>query len=61
MNGRRIPDSKHTITLSSGVQMPLGELIDSSVSGGYFRAHYSEYIVFDEAQVALRYLIQFRR
>ena len=59
--GQRVPDPKHTVTLNSGVQMPVGTLIDSRITGGYFRGYYSEYIVFDEAQVALRYLIQFRR
>ncbi|CAF3181779.1 unnamed protein product [Rotaria socialis] len=60
--GRRIPDPKHTITRNSGVQIPLGQLIDNKDFGGsYYGLNYNEYIVYDEAQVALRYLIQFRR
>lgn len=58
--GQQIPDPKHTITLNSGVQMPVGAVIENKNTSGYHRAYYSEYIVFDEAQVALRYLIQFR-
>ncbi|CAF3484731.1 unnamed protein product [Rotaria sordida] len=60
--GRRIPDPKHTITRNYGVQIPLGQLIDNKDFGGnYYGLNYNEFIVYDEAQVALRYLVQFRR
>ncbi|CAF3964350.1 unnamed protein product [Rotaria sp. Silwood2] len=60
--GRNIPDPKHTITRNDGVQIPLGQLIDNkNFGGGYYGLNYNEYIVYDEAQVALRYLVQFRR
>jgi hypothetical protein len=42
-----------------GVQIPLGELIDNT--RGSYRLYNNEYIVYDEAQIAIRYLIQFRR
>lgn len=42
--------------------MPLGQLINSKDSTyGHHWYNYNEYIVFDESQVAIRYLIQFRR
>jgi hypothetical protein len=42
-----------------GVQIPLGELIDNP--RGSYRLYNNEYIVYDEAQIAIRYLVQFRR
>ncbi len=45
-----------------GVQIPLGQLIDNKdFDYRYHRLNYNEYIVYDESQVALRYLVQFRR
>jgi len=44
-----------------GVQIPLGQLIDNKNSTGGYGLNYNEYIVYDEAQIALRYLVQFRR
>jgi hypothetical protein len=42
--------------------MPLGNLIENTeVQGGYYGLNYNEYIVYDESQVALSYLVQFRR
>jgi hypothetical protein len=42
--------------------MPLGQLINCTDSKYvYHRCTYNEYIVFDESQIALRYLVQFRR
>jgi hypothetical protein len=45
----------------SGVQIPLGQLIENkNFGGGWSGLNYNEYIVYDESQVALRYLVQFR-
>lgn len=42
--------------------MPLGKLIpNSDLKYPHRHLNYNEYIVYDESQVALRYLIQFRR
>lgn len=42
--------------------MPLGRTIVNPESKScYFSLNYNEYIVYDESQVALRYLVQFRR
>jgi hypothetical protein len=44
-----------------GIQIPLGQLIDRKTPGLHYGLHHNEYIVYDESQVALRYLVQFRR
>ena len=42
--------------------MPLGPLIScTNPKHGYHRCTHNEYIVFDESQIALRYVVQFRR
>jgi hypothetical protein len=42
--------------------MPLGKLIDNKeLKRGWGGLAHNEYIVYDESQVALRYLVQFRR
>jgi hypothetical protein len=43
--------------------MPLGKLIPNPEPLNYRFGglNYNEYIVYDESQVALRYLVQFRR
>lgn len=46
---------------SLGVRMPLGTLIQKSRPDYHSYLRYNEYIVYDESQVALRYLVQFRR
>ncbi|CAF3862176.1 unnamed protein product [Adineta steineri] len=60
--GRLIPDPRYTVTRNYGVRMPLGNMIDNTdVKVGFYGLNYNEYIVYDESQVALRYLVQFRR
>ena len=42
--------------------MPLGQLINcTDPKHSYHPCIHNEYIVFDESQIALRYLVQFRR
>ncbi|CAF5131045.1 unnamed protein product, partial [Rotaria socialis] len=44
------------------VRMPLGQLIaNPDLKKCYCSLNYNEYIVYDELQIALRYLVQFRR
>ncbi|UJR15954.1 hypothetical protein I4U23_002874 [Adineta vaga] len=60
--GRSIPDPQYTITRNYGVRLPLGKLINNpECKGRFYSLNYNEYIVYDELQVALRYLVQFRR
>ncbi|CAF1343422.1 unnamed protein product [Rotaria magnacalcarata] len=60
--GRNIPNPRYTITRNYGVHMPLGQLIaNPDLKKGYRSLNYNEYIVYDELQIALRYLVQFRR
>jgi hypothetical protein len=50
------------LLLILGVRMPLGKLINNNDTVNRFHhIQYNEYIVYDESQVALRYLVQFRR
>lgn len=44
-----------------GVQVPLGGLIDQATSPRNYGLYHNEYIIYDEAQIAIRYLVQFRR
>ncbi|CAF4982816.1 unnamed protein product [Rotaria sp. Silwood1] len=61
-NDRQIPDPQHTITRNYGVRLPLDQLINCKDSKhGYHGCAYNEYIVFDESQITLHYLVQFRR
>ncbi|CAF3709173.1 unnamed protein product [Rotaria sp. Silwood1] len=61
-NDRQIPNPRHTITRNYGVRLPLDQLINCTDSKhGYHRCAYNEYIVFDESQITLHYLVQFRR
>ena len=42
--------------------MPLGKLIsNTNLRNRYGGLNYNEYIVYDESQIAIRYLVQFRR
>ncbi|CAF4922866.1 unnamed protein product [Rotaria sp. Silwood1] len=61
-HGRSIPDPRYTITRDGSIKMPLGRLIsceDPKHSSHSFK--YNEYIVFDESQIAIRYIVQFLR
>lgn len=56
------PGGSSHFRLLLGVRMPLGKLIPySDRRNHYSRVSHNEYIVYDESQVALRYLVQFRR
>ncbi|CAF1511623.1 unnamed protein product [Rotaria sp. Silwood1] len=61
-HGRSIPDPRYTITRDGSIKMPLGRLIsceEPKHSSHSFK--YNEYIVFDESQIAIRYIVQFLR
>ncbi|MES1907371.1 MAG: hypothetical protein MHM6MM_000498 [Cercozoa sp. M6MM] len=55
--GMRTPDPSQETTVRDGVRVPRGKLIDSEVEDTSLR--YNEYIVYDVAQVAMRYLVVF--
>ncbi|XP_078675989.1 poly [ADP-ribose] polymerase tankyrase-like isoform X2 [Branchiostoma floridae x Branchiostoma belcheri] len=62
--GRREPLPTGNITVQQGVTIPLGEIVDApptDESQGYRwqYLYHHEYIVYDPAQVRLRYLVQF--
>ncbi|XP_041358942.1 poly [ADP-ribose] polymerase tankyrase-like [Gigantopelta aegis] len=60
--GSSRPVEKHSVHLSTGVEMPLGnsEYNRLYVNGDICSLSTSEYVIFDENQVSVRYLIQFR-
>ncbi|GAU93583.1 hypothetical protein RvY_05505 [Ramazzottius varieornatus] len=57
--GRTEPDPKQTITTEDGVEIPMGHPKDAGLANS---AHssllYNEYIVYNEAQVNIRYLLK---
>ncbi|XP_078592750.1 poly [ADP-ribose] polymerase tankyrase-like isoform X2 [Branchiostoma floridae x Branchiostoma japonicum] len=60
--GRREPRATGSITVQQGVTIPLGEIVDNPPppdKGHYWYLQNNEYIVYDAAQVRLRYLVQF--
>jgi len=76
IHGQKIPDPQHTIIRDSGllkyskinltkkvvifflgVQIPLGQLIENKKR---YSTEYNTFIIYDESQIALRYLVQFR-
>lgn len=54
--GRTCPDPKHSITLEDGVEVPLGKGVSSEV--GRTSLLYNEYIVYDVAQINVKYLLK---
>lgn len=50
------PDPSATITMKDGVKVPLGQGVDSKVPGSSLL--YNEFIVYDTAQIKIRYLLQ---
>ncbi|XP_066280586.1 poly [ADP-ribose] polymerase tankyrase-like isoform X1 [Branchiostoma lanceolatum] len=61
--GRKEPHPAGNVTVQQGVTIPLGETVDTpppSEERRYWYLPNNEYIVYDPAQVRLRYLIQFK-
>ncbi|CEL98091.1 unnamed protein product [Vitrella brassicaformis CCMP3155] len=54
--GRMFPDPAKTVTLPSGVRVPAANAIESTKS--YRSLNYNEFIVYDVAQICLRYLVE---
>jgi poly [ADP-ribose] polymerase len=61
--GRKEPDPANNVTLPSGCVIPLGKEIDSLLKPGehiYSRgSNYSQYVIYNESQVCIRYIIQY--
>lgn len=53
--GKYIPDPKETIKLQDGIQVPLGKPVDSGVKSDLL---YNEFIVYDTAQINIKYLLK---
>ncbi|XP_064623807.1 poly [ADP-ribose] polymerase tankyrase-like [Lineus longissimus] len=65
--GSQQPDPRYDICLPTGAVIPLGSTIptpkpdkDDDDDYFYFNLNQNEYIIYDEAQACLRYIIQFR-
>ena len=60
--GRLEPDPLNDIYMPNGSILPLGELVSTPFAAGeYFHSRnskFNEYVVYNEAQVCLRYIIQ---
>lgn len=54
--GRTCPDPKETVKLEDGVEVPLGKGVSSSVKNTSLL--YNEYIVYDVAQINVKYLLK---
>lgn len=54
--GRTCPDPKETVKLEDGVEVPLGKGVPSSVKNTSLL--YNEYIVYDVAQINVKYLLK---
>ena len=61
IDGNMIPDEAFDVTLPYGAVLPLGQLRKNPKPTNYksFRMPYKEYIVNDQSQVCLRYLVEF--
>ncbi|KAI9192960.1 poly polymerase catalytic domain-containing protein [Polychytrium aggregatum] len=55
--GGTAPDPKSTVTLPDGVQVPCGKGVSTNVKGHLL---YNEFIVYDVAQIKVRYLIKMK-
>lgn len=53
--GAIVPDTKEKIVTEDGVEIPLGKGISSNIETAL---HYNEYIIYDEAQVKMKYLLK---
>lgn len=54
--GRTCPDPKEAVKLEDGVEVPLGKGVASSVKNTSLL--YNEYIVYDVAQINVKYLLK---
>ncbi|XP_074658150.1 poly [ADP-ribose] polymerase tankyrase-like [Tubulanus polymorphus] len=59
--GRQEPNPSFDVTIKPGIVMPMGKLIEQENNDCYHILAYNEYIVYDEAQVCLRYIVQFKK
>jgi len=58
--GRKEPDPNGDVSMPSGSIIPLGERVDCKLKPGEYRSIVnSQYVVYDEAQVVIRYVVQY--
>ena len=58
--GNKTPDSSKSVFFTNGVEVPVGKLIDAkkAKTQSYLNLDYNEYIVYNENQARLRYILQ---
>jgi poly [ADP-ribose] polymerase len=66
--GNYEPNEQYTIQLPNGAKLPLGNLIESKLNESNLNKkfnqiydQFNQYIVYDESQVCVRYIVQFRQ
>lgn len=63
--GYQGPGYKHTITCPNGVKIPLGKVIfyheNEEERRRLFNLNHNEYIVYNTAQIRMRYLVQIKK
>jgi hypothetical protein len=62
--GRQEPDPSNNVSLPNGCIIPLGQLVNSQYKPDeYYQVHYrsneNQYVVYNEAQVCIRYILQY--
>ena len=62
------PNEQYTVQLPNGAKLPLGNLIESNLNESNFNKkltktynQFNQYVVYDESQVCVRYIVQFRQ
>ena len=61
------PNEQYTLQLPTGTKVPLGNIIDSHLNESNLtkkaRSYnkFNQYVVYDESQICIRYIIQFRQ
>ena len=60
--GKFHPNPADTVTMPDGVKVPVGACVPQPIAnaGGYTALQYNEFIVYDVAQVTIRYLLKLK-
>jgi predicted DNA-binding WGR domain protein len=65
--GKYEPNEQYTIQLPNGSKLPLGNVIESKLNDSNLQKNirsydkFNQYVVYDDAQVCIRYIVQFRQ
>jgi len=59
--GQASPDPALLLVTPKGIGVPLGPLLDRNKIEDAFALHYDEFIVYDQSQIRLKYIIKFKK